>query len=116
MRFPSLKYNTHRRFCYVQFKTASQASSATGIDGFEVDGHKLVVKISDPSRKKDRSGAIYEGREVYVSNVDWNATEEDVREVFAKYGTVEKVRIPRSVAGKSKGVAFVVFSSMVRPF
>ena len=74
---------------------------------------KLVAKISDPSVKKGRSGALYDGREVYVANVDWSATEEEIRQVFSKYGTVEKVRIPRNLAGKSKATAFVVFSKRV---
>ncbi|KAI9849970.1 MAG: Splicing factor [Thelocarpon superellum] len=112
VRFPSLKYNTHRRFCYVQFKSSYQADQASQLDGMVLGGKlKLVAKISDPSHKQDRSGALYEGREIYVSNVDWSATEDEIRQIFEKYGTVERIRIPTNMAGKSKGVAFVVFSS-----
>lgn len=115
IRFPSLKYNTHRRFCYVQFKSASQADQAIKLDGTGVgEKMKLVVKKSDPGHKEGRKGPIYEGRELYVSNVDWSATEEEVSEIFRKYGTVERVRIPRNVGGKSKGTAFVVFATKVR--
>jgi len=114
VRFPSLKYNTHRRFCYVQFKTSSQAEAATEQNGKPVDGKlKLVAKISNPGIKEDRTGPLYEGREVYISNVNWNATEEELSEVFSKHGHVEKVRIPKKVDGKSKGVAFIVFSNKV---
>ncbi len=56
---------------------------------------------------------MHEGRELYVANVDWSATEDEVKQVFSKYGTVEKVRLPTNVAGKSKGMAFVVFSNKV---
>lgn len=65
--------------------------------------------MSDPSHKQSRSGALHEGREVYCSNVDWSATEDELRTIFSKYGTVERVNIPRNVAGKSKGFAFIVF-------
>jgi hypothetical protein len=76
IRFPSLKFNTHRRFCYVQFTTAEQAVRATTLNGKELeDGLKLVAKISDPSLKTERVGAVYEGREVFVGNVDFDATE-----------------------------------------
>ncbi|KZF18982.1 hypothetical protein L228DRAFT_51826 [Xylona heveae TC161] len=110
VRFPSLKFNTHRRFCYVQFKTSAQAQAATALDGKTVGEHlTLIAKISDPAHKKARSGAIYEGREVYVSNLDWSATEDEVRQAFSKYGKVERARIPTNVAGKSKGVAFIIF-------
>ncbi|PLB45846.1 putative pre-mRNA splicing factor [Aspergillus steynii IBT 23096] len=112
IRFPSLKYNTHRRFCYVQFRESDQAYRATRMDGTTVGKNlQLVAKISDPSRKQDRSGPMYEGREVHVSNVDWKAGEGDLKELFSKYGTVELVRIPRKVDGGSKGFGYVVFSS-----
>ncbi|KAL2868555.1 U6 snRNP complex subunit PRP24 [Aspergillus lucknowensis] len=112
IRFPSLKYNTHRRFCYVQFKTSAGAHSATELDGSTVgNGLHLVAKISDPSRKQDRHGPIYEGREVHVSNVDWKANEDDLKELFSKYGAVELVRIPRKVDGGSKGFGYVIFRS-----
>ena len=112
VRFPSLKYNTHRRFCYVQFKSASDAEAATQLNGKEVGkSGKLVVKMSDPGHRQDREGPVYEGREVYVSNVDWSATEEDLGSIFKIYGKVERVRIPRNVANKSKGIAFIVFSA-----
>jgi squamous cell carcinoma antigen recognized by T-cells 3 len=114
VRFPSLKYNTHRRFCYVQFKLNSQAQAATELDGQQMDDNlKLVAKISNPAVKQDRSGAMEEGREVYCRNLHWNASEEDVKYLFSRYGEVESVRIPRNVAGKSKGFCFIVFSSQV---
>ncbi|EYE97472.1 U6 snRNP complex subunit PRP24 [Aspergillus ruber CBS 135680] len=112
IRWPSLKYNTHRRFCYVQFRDPIQARKATELDGSKVGTDlQLVAKISDPGRKQERHGPMYEGREVHVSNIDWKASEDDVKEVFSKYGTVESVRIPRKVDGGSKGFGYVVFSS-----
>ncbi|KAL4788622.1 hypothetical protein BJX76DRAFT_1675 [Aspergillus varians] len=112
IRFPSLKYNTHRRFCYLQFKSSVAAHSATELDGSTVgNGLHLVVKISDPSRKQDRHGPMYEGREIHVSNVDWKASEEDLKELFSRFGTVELARIPRKVDGGSKGFGYVIFSS-----
>ncbi|EAW11617.1 U6 snRNP complex subunit PRP24 [Aspergillus clavatus NRRL 1] len=112
VRFPSLKYNTHRRFCYVQFKSAEDAHNAVQLDGSKVGSDlNLVVKISDPSRKQDRHGPIYEGREIHVSNIDWKASEDDLKDLFSKYGRVETVRIPRKVDGGSKGFGYIVFST-----
>jgi RNA recognition motif-containing protein len=116
VRLPSLKYNTHRRFCYVQFEDSDQAQHALNLGGKEIEGNALVVKISDPNHKQDRSGALYEGRELHVSNLDWSATRDELTEIFSKYGKVEKVRILRTVDGRSKGTAFVVFSSRVSTF
>lgn len=112
VRFPSLKFDTHRRFCYVQFLTSSSANAATSLDGKALAGNRrLQAKISDPNAKKDREGATREGREVYVKNVDWSKSEDDVRTLFEPYGKVDSVRIPRNMGGKSKGFAFVVFSN-----
>lgn len=117
MRFPSLKYNTHRRFCYVQFKSASEAIAATKADDRVVgDNLHLQVKISDPSRKQDRHGPVHEGREIHVSNIHYNASESDLKEAFSKYGTVELVRLPTKVNGEHRGFGFVVFSSSVRTY
>jgi squamous cell carcinoma antigen recognized by T-cells 3 len=110
-----LKYNTHRRFCYVQFETADQAIAATKLNStFVGEGLNLQVKISDPSQKQDRHGPMYEEREIHVSNVHFQASESDLKELFAKYGTIETVRIPRKVNGDHRGFGFIIFSSKVR--
>jgi RNA recognition motif-containing protein len=110
VRFPSLKYNAHRRFCYVQFSSASEAEDATSLDGKTVEGNfKLQAKISDPNAKKDRQGALQEGREIYVGNFDYGGTENDLRSLFSPYGTVDSVRVQRGPGGRSKGAAWVIF-------
>ena len=117
IRFPSLKYNTHRRFCYIQFGSASQATAATTLDGQDQgDGLKLLAKISDPSHKQGRHGAMAEGRELYLANLDWGATEKELKEAFAKYGKVESARVVKKMNGKSRGFAYVVFREKVRFF
>ncbi|KAG0652004.1 putative RNA-binding [Hyphodiscus hymeniophilus] len=110
IRWPSLKYNAHRRFCYISFRTAEGAVAATQLNGLRVKGgHKLSVVYSNPSGKKAREGALAEGREIHVTSLDTNLTEDDVREVFAKYGTVESVRMMKARSGENTGAAFVIF-------
>ena len=110
IRWPSLKFNTHRRFCYISFRSASAAAAATQLDGKLLEGrYKLEAKYSDPAKKKTREGASAEGREIHIANIDRTATEDDLREVFSKYGSVESVRILKNLAGRSKGGGFVVF-------
>jgi hypothetical protein len=116
IRFPSLKYASHRRFCYVQFKAATSASEATELDGKLLEGKfRLLAKHSDPTHKQDRTGTIKEGREVFVRNIHHSVTEEDLKTLFSEFGEIEQVRIPRNVGGKSKGMGFVDFASKVRP-
>ena len=73
-----------------------------------------MARLSDPGQKQNRHGAMHEGRELYLANVDWKATKAEVKEAFSIFGEVESVRIPTKVGGASKGIAFVVFTSKVR--
>lgn len=56
---------------------------------------------------------MHEGREIHVSNLDWNASEDDLKDLFSVYGKVEVARIPRKVDGGSKGFGYVVFATKV---
>ncbi|KAF2099517.1 hypothetical protein NA57DRAFT_38059 [Rhizodiscina lignyota] len=121
VRLPSLKYNKNRRFCYAQFRNRETAQTAVK----ETDGTKppsvgdwdknLVVKVSDPNDALPRNRSIYEGRELYVHNLNFSMTEDDLRKLFAEFGKVESARIPakRTNTGwtknKSRGYGFVVF-------
>jgi RNA recognition motif-containing protein len=111
VRWPSLKHNTHRRFCYISFRTAAGAAAATQLDGQALGGvYKLVAKYSDPANKKDREGAMAEGREIHITGIDSTLTEDDLKEVFSKYGTIERARLLKTMAYESKGAAFISFA------
>ncbi|KAJ8609831.1 hypothetical protein CTAYLR_008139 [Chrysophaeum taylorii] len=61
----------------------------------------LDRKKCDESRKK-----------VYVSNLDYKTTSEDLREFFEQWGAVAEVYVPfDSSLGRSRGFAFVTFES-----
>jgi RNA recognition motif-containing protein len=110
IRWPSLKHNTHRRFCYISFRTVEGAAAATQLDGKPLGGvYKLSAKYSDPANKKKREGAMAEGREIHITSLDPSITEDELKEIFGKYGKVEAVRILKTMAGESKGGAFVTF-------
>lgn len=111
VRFPSLKYNQKRRFCYVSFLTADEARAATSMNDKALDAqHRLTALISDPGAKKDRTGATAEGREVHISNCDFRTTEEEIRDHFGKSGTVQSIRMLRNRKGEFTGSGFVIFS------
>lgn len=110
-RFPSLKFDTHRRFCYVQFANAAQAVAATQLDGTDVEGLKLSVKISNPQAKKKRDGATAEGREVYVWHLNFKIKKQEVHEMFAQFGHMDRINFPTLKNGNNKGFCFVVFDT-----
>ena len=112
VRFPSLSVNTHRRFCYVQFLTAEQAQAATELDGMPTEHDlKLIAKISDPSIRQDRHASTLSGRELFVGNLEFSATDDELNEVFQKYGRIERIRMPRGNGTNNRGIAFILFSN-----
>jgi RNA recognition motif-containing protein len=112
IRWPSLKVNSHRRFCYVSFHTREASSLAVQEDGVLLEGkYRLLAKFSDPGHKKKREGALAEGREVHVSNLDKRTEDSELREVFSKYGSITRINIPRTLAGLNRGFAFVDFET-----
>ncbi|KAG6292041.1 hypothetical protein E4U09_003581 [Claviceps aff. purpurea] len=112
IRWPSLKVNTHRRFCYVSFLNREASAKAVAKEGKLLDGKfNLLAKYSNPNQKKHREGAVAEGREVHISNLDHSASEAEIRDVFGKFGQVQRVNIPQSMAGRNRGFAFLDFET-----
>ncbi|MDV3353023.1 RNA-binding protein [Leptolyngbyaceae cyanobacterium CCMR0082] len=49
---------------------------------------------------------------IYVGNLSYDATQEDINAVFAEYGTVQRVHLPTDrETGRPRGFAFVEMSS-----
>ena len=48
---------------------------------------------------------------VYVGNLSYNATEDDLREVFQEYGSIKRIQVPLDrETGRMRGFAFVEMS------
>lgn len=112
IRWPSLKVNTHRRFCYISFRDRHASAKAVQKDGLLLDEKfKLLAKYSDPGQKKNREGALSEGREIHISNLDSGISEESLKDIFSKYGKVLRVNLPKNMSGRIKGFAFMDFET-----
>lgn len=112
IRFPSLKFDTHRRFCYVQFTKAEDAVAATQLDGTDVEGFKLISKISNPNAKKKRDGATAEGREVYIWHLNFKVKQREIEDVFSPFGKIERIKCPmHKPTGNNKGFCYVVYDT-----
>lgn len=49
---------------------------------------------------------------IYIGNLSYQATEEDVSSIFAEYGTVKRVQLPTDrETGRMRGFGFVEMSS-----
>ena len=115
IRLPSLQANKRRRFCYVEFNSADQAHAALELDGQEKDGLSLLVKISNPSVKKQRDVSEPDRRTIFVGQISFTATEDQLISTFSTYGQIEGCKMPRDQKTKSRnrGIAFLTFSDKV---
>lgn len=110
VRWPSKKFKSSRRFCYVQYTSPDGAKSALVLHGMELEpGLRLSVLVSNPERRKERTDADANDREIYVAGLSKFATKEDLRKLFSTYGPVKEIRLSLDERGQTKGFAFVEF-------
>lgn len=110
VRWPSKKFKATRRFCYVQFTSPDSAQAALELSGRELEpGMALNVYISNPQRKKERTDANVEQREIYVAGLAKSTKQNELEELFGECGPIKGVRLPLDDKGKAKGFGFVEF-------
>lgn len=61
---------------------------------------------------EDEAGLEADSRSVYVGNVDYSATPEEIQEIFAECGTVNRVTILCDKFKNPKGFAYVEFAEV----
>ncbi|KAG9315935.1 hypothetical protein JVU11DRAFT_3587 [Chiua virens] len=112
VRWPSKKFKATRRFCYVQFTLPASAEKALELHGRELEPERtLSVYISNPERKKERTDADANEREVYVAGLSKFTNKEDLQGVFSTYGPIKDIRLAEDKKGHSKGFAFIEFEN-----
>lgn len=67
------------------------------------------VKEASPSRSKETVGKAAENGRLFVRNVPFQTTEDDLKKHFGAFGPVTEVTIPVDESNRSKGYAFVLF-------
>lgn len=105
-------------FGYIDFAAAEGATAAIAMNGQELDGRWLKIEPSNkgPTNKKPRTFELSERpdgcREVFVGNLSWNATDDEVWKCFEDCGAIARVRIKTDYdTGRSKGFGWVEFES-----
>ncbi|PRQ71101.1 hypothetical protein AAT19DRAFT_10641 [Rhodotorula toruloides] len=110
-------------FGFVGFRTVKEAQQALQARREHVlDGHKLAISFAH--RGADKAGTASEGSKasavkgvkdttakLLVKNVPFEATRNDIRQLFSAYGQLKSVRLPRKMDNKTRGFAFVEFAT-----
>ncbi len=99
---------------FVHYETAEAATNAIRqVNGMLLNDKKVFVGHHIP--KKDRQSKFEEMKanftNVYVKNIESEATDEELRDLFAKYGEISSATIARDPeTGKSRAFGFVNFA------
>ncbi|KAF2654950.1 polyadenylate binding protein [Lophiostoma macrostomum CBS 122681] len=97
---------------FVHYETAEAATNAIKhVNGMLLNEKKVFVGHHIP--KKDRMSKFEEMKanftNIYVKNVDADATDDHFRDLFEKYGAITSASLAHDEQGKSRGFGFVNF-------
>ncbi|XP_055011276.1 RNA-binding protein 28 isoform X2 [Boleophthalmus pectinirostris] len=74
---------------------------------------KKAAPEKEPKEKKDKGFKKSKLKaRLIIRNLSFKCSEDDLRETFAKFGTVLEARIPLKPDGKMRGFAFVLFKNV----
>lgn len=103
---------------FIEFTSKESAIKAVKtLQGSILEDHKLELSYSkrendDEEKKRKRSRGIMEGKpttKLLVRNLAFQATRNDLRELFGAYGELKSIRIPKKFDGSNRGFGFVEF-------
>ncbi|PGH19877.1 polyadenylate-binding protein, cytoplasmic and nuclear [Polytolypa hystricis UAMH7299] len=109
------EFGNSKGYGFVHYETAEAASNAIKhVNGMLLNEKKVFV--GHHIAKKDRQSKFEEMKanftNVYVKNIEAEATDEEFRELFIKFGDITSATISRDgETGKSRGFGFVNFTS-----
>ncbi|KAF6167414.1 hypothetical protein GIB67_043256 [Kingdonia uniflora] len=110
---------------YIEFYDAMSVPMAIALSGQLLFGQPVMVKPSEAEKNLVQSTATGVGsvglvgpygavaRKLYVGNLHFNMTEDQLRQVFEPFGPVEIVQLPLDLeTGQCKGFGFVQFAQL----
>jgi len=100
-------------FAFVEFDSRGAAEGAIARDNELLQERPMYVSECGQNKKEGSSFKFkteLEKNKLFIRGLDPSVTQEDVRELFAKYGELAGVRLVTYRNGHSKGIAFVEYS------
>ncbi|KAG9254647.1 poly(A) RNA binding protein [Emericellopsis atlantica] len=108
------EHGNSKGYGFVHYETDEAAQQAIKhVNGMLLNEKKVFVGPHIP--KKDRQSKFEEMKanftNIYVKNINTEATDDQFRELFEKYGDVTSSSLARDPEGKSRGFGFVNFTT-----
>ncbi|KAK7535026.1 RNA splicing factor [Phyllosticta citribraziliensis] len=102
---------------YVEFKNEESVPLAIQLTGQKLLGIPIIAQLTEA--EKNRQARSGEGHSVnnngvpfhrlYVGNIHFSITEQDLQNVFEPFGELEFVQLQKDDSGRSRGYGFVQF-------
>ena len=89
-------------------------AAASALDGHRINGRRIGVRDADSDDKKKKKGGRRdpEGLKLYIGNLPFTATQEQLTTMVGAHATVNEVVMATDPAGKSKGFGFAFIKDM----
>jgi RNA recognition motif-containing protein len=99
-----------RGFGFVTYHSMDEAKQAvSGMNGKELDGRRIKVDISKP---KGTSAPEPQGCKLYIGNLGYDTSAEDLKHQFAQYGELTDLTVVTDrETGSSRGFAFATYTN-----
>ena len=98
----------NRGFGFVTYAEKSMAEAAIkALDGHRINGRRIGVRDADDDKKKDRKKKDPQGLKLYIGNLPFSATAEQLQTLVAAHATVNEVVLATGPGDKPKGFGFV---------
>jgi len=108
-------YGIHKGVAFVEFSNTEEAHAALASSGTDIDGKAIRVSMaSEKPEQRQRTPRNFQdpAKTVYVGNVSFEVTEDELRQAFGTCGNISHIRIPKyQDTGKPRGFAYVSFDT-----
>lgn len=107
---------------YVEFKSEESVPKAIELTGQKLKSVPIIVQLTEAEKNRaSRAAAASEGgnatnngapfHRLFIGNIHFSVTEEDLKEIFSPFGAIEQITLQRDdkIATRSKGYGFVQF-------
>ncbi|KAI0555897.1 hypothetical protein F4679DRAFT_569563 [Xylaria curta] len=101
---------------YVEFKSENSVTAALQLTGQKLLGIPVIVQLTEAEKNRQVRNTDGSGHgnsvpfhRLYVGNIHFSITEQDLQNVFEPFGELEFVQLQKDDTGRSRGYGFVQF-------
>ncbi|KAI1417981.1 splicing factor, CC1-like protein [Hypoxylon sp. FL1857] len=102
---------------YVEFKNEESVTAALQLTGQKLLGIPVIVQLTEAEKNRQVRNTEGSGshansipfHRLYVGNIHFSITEQDLQNVFEPFGELEFVQLQKDDTGRSRGYGFVQF-------